>query len=208
MMTSGIETGNSNLENRKPRIINDSMPRYPDDPMARWSDVPTPRVVGDPMNNAMYTCHPVNKERRISNHQRMAMRKYFFAVFLAAAASLIPAAAQKEPFTIEQVMSAPFPSELVAAPAGGMVAWVFDARGVRNIWVAEPPDYKARALTSYAADDGQEIAELAWTHDARAVVYARGGDFETMREAPNPRSFPQGVEQDVWVVALAGGPPR
>ena len=137
------------------------------------------------------------------------MMKHFLTAFLVAAASLgSVAAAQKEPFTIEQVMSAPFPSELVAAPAGGMVAWVFDARGVRNIWVAEPPDYKARALTSYAADDGQEIAELAWTPDARAIVYARGGDFETLREAPNPRSFPQGVEQDIWVVALAGGPPR
>ncbi len=70
------------------------------------------------------------------------------------------------------------------------------------------PITKARALTSYAADDGQEIAELAWTPDARAIVYARGGDFETLREAPNPRSYPQGVEQDIWVVALAGGAPR
>jgi dipeptidyl aminopeptidase/acylaminoacyl peptidase len=63
-------------------------------------------------------------------------------------------------------------------------------------------------VTSYAADDGQEIAELAWTPDAHAIVYVRGGDFETLREAPNPRSDPQGVEQDIWVVALAGGPPR
>ena len=118
------------------------------------------------------------------------------------------AAAQQAPFTLEQVMSAPFPSELVAAPAGGKVAWVFDASGGRNIWVAEPPDYKARALTSYASDDGQEIAELAWTPDARAIVYARGGDFEMLREAPNPRSFPQGVEQDIWVVELSGSPPR
>jgi len=134
--------------------------------------------------------------------------KYLMTAFLTVAVSVGLATAQQEPFTIEQVMSAPFPSELVAAPAGGLVAWVFDARGVRNIWLAEPPDYKARALTSYAADDGQEIAELAWTPDAGAIVYARGGDFEMLREAPNPRSFPQGAEQDVWVVALAGGPPR
>jgi dipeptidyl aminopeptidase/acylaminoacyl peptidase len=118
------------------------------------------------------------------------------------------AAAQQKPFTLEQVMSAPFPTELVAAPTGGKVAWVFDARGVRNIWVAEPPDYRARAITSYAEDDGQEIAELSWAPDARAILYTRGGDFEMLREAPNPRSSPQGVEQDVWVVSLGGGPPR
>lgn len=118
------------------------------------------------------------------------------------------AAAQPEPFTLEQVMSAPFPTELVAAPTGGKVAWVFDARGVRNIWVAEPPDYRAQAITTYAEDDGQEIAELSWTPDARAILYTRGDDFEMLREAPNPRSNPQAVEQDVWVVPLGGGPPR
>ena len=134
--------------------------------------------------------------------------KYSLIAFLVAAASFGAVEAQQEPFTLEQVMSAPFPSELVAAPAGGKVAWVFDARGVRNIWVAEPPEYEARVLTSYASDDGQEIAQLAWTPDARAIVYTRGGDFDTLREAPNPRSDPQGVEQDIWVVALAGGAPR
>jgi dipeptidyl aminopeptidase/acylaminoacyl peptidase len=118
------------------------------------------------------------------------------------------AAAQRKPFTLEQVMSAPFPSSLVAAPAGDKVAWVFDASGARNIWVAEPPEYNARAITWYGGDDGQEIAELAWTPDARAIVYVRGGDFETQREAPNPDSFPQGVEQDIWVVSLMGGAPR
>ena len=94
---------------------------------------------------------------------------------LAALAGPALAAAQQAPFTIEQVMSAPFPSDLVASPAGGKVAWVFDARGVRNIWVAEPPDYKARAVTSYAEDDGQEIDELAWTPDARAIVLCARG---------------------------------
>jgi dipeptidyl aminopeptidase/acylaminoacyl peptidase len=135
--------------------------------------------------------------------------KYFPTAFLLAAVCWgATAAAGTEPFTIEQVLSAPFPSELVAAPAGGNVAWVFGASGVRNIWVAEGPDYKARPLTSYASDDGQEIAELAWIPDGSGIVYARGGDFDMLREAPNPRSNPQGVEQDIWAVTLEGGAPR
>jgi dipeptidyl aminopeptidase/acylaminoacyl peptidase len=129
-------------------------------------------------------------------------------LLLAMLAGSARAAAQQEPFTLEQVMSAPFPSDLVAAPAGGKVAWVFDASGGRNIWVAEPPDYKGRALTTYLSDDGQEIDELAWTPDARAIIYVRGGDFDTLGEAPNPRSIPQGVEQAIWVATLAGDPPR
>ncbi len=127
---------------------------------------------------------------------------------IAALLSGLSAGAQQKNFTLEQVMSAPFPTNLVAAPAGGAVAWVFYARGVRNIWVAEPPEYKARALTSYVEDDGQEIDELAFTPDARAILYARGGDFETHRENPNPRNRPEGVEQAIWVIALNAGQPR
>ncbi|MGH7248079.1 MAG: DPP IV N-terminal domain-containing protein, partial [Pseudomonadota bacterium] len=112
-------------------------------------------------------------------------------------------------FTLEQVLSAPFPSELTAATTGGKVAWVLNEAGARNIWVAEAPDYKGRRLTAYHDDDGQEIAELCWTPDGSAIVYVRGGDFEFIgRPNPNPRSFPQGVEQDIWIVAAAGGAPR
>src|SRR5579863_5936659 len=122
----------------------------------------------------------------------------------ALACTLSLASAQHKRFTLEQVMSAPFPTELVAAPAGGAVAWVFNARGARNIWVAEPPDYRGRAITDYPDDDGQDVGELQWTPDGKAIVYTRGGDLENDKEYPNPRSFPQGVEQDVWVVSTSG----
>jgi dipeptidyl aminopeptidase/acylaminoacyl peptidase len=108
-------------------------------------------------------------------------------------------------------MGAPFPTELVVSPAGGRVAWVFDARGLRNIWVAEPSGagtYKSRQLTRYTQDDGQDIGELAWTPDGRAIVYVRGGDFENDSTYPNPASSPEGVEQDIWVISVEGGAPR
>src|SRR3989442_9856206 len=115
----------------------------------------------------------------------------------------------QQPFTLEQVMSAPFPEALVAAPTGGAVAWVFNDRGARNIWIAAPPDYQGKPVTTYTGDDGQEIGELQWTPDAKAIVYVRGGGPNGRGETPNPHSLPEGVEQDVWVVAVSGGaPPR
>ena len=125
-------------------------------------------------------------------------------------ALLAPAAltAQQSTFSIEQVMSAPFPDELTAAPAGGSVAWVFNARGARNIWVAAPPDYAGRAVTAYADDDGQEVGDLRWTPDTRAIVFVRGGGPNEKGEYPNPHSLVAGVEQAVWVVPVAGGNPR
>jgi dipeptidyl aminopeptidase/acylaminoacyl peptidase len=117
-------------------------------------------------------------------------------------------AAQEATFTLEQIMGVPFPTELTAAPKAGKVAWIFYAQGKRNVWMAEAPEYRPRQITTYAEDDGQDLGELSWTADAQAIVYTRGGDLENDREYPNPRSFPQGVEQDVWSVSLSGGQPR
>ncbi len=111
-------------------------------------------------------------------------------------------------FSLEQVMSAPFPSDLTAAPKGGAVAWVLNEHGARNVWFADAPTYSGRRLTNYRDDDGQEIAQLTWTPDGRALVFVRGGDFEMQREDPNPASLPQGVDQSIWIAALNGGPPR
>ena len=116
--------------------------------------------------------------------------------------------AQQQRFTLEQALSAPFPEELVAAPAGGAIAWVYNAQGARNLWIATPPEYQGRAVTAYTEDDGQELGELAWTPDARALVYVRGGASNSRGEYPNPLSLPAGVEQGLWIVAAAGGPPR
>ena len=111
------------------------------------------------------------------------------------------ALAQSVPFTLDQVMSAPFPSGLTASPTGAKIAWVSSAKGVRNILVAEPPHYRARNITSYTEDDGQELAGLRWMPDASAIVYVRGG-------SANPALNTSGVTEDVWVVALDGSAPR
>jgi dipeptidyl aminopeptidase/acylaminoacyl peptidase len=111
-------------------------------------------------------------------------------------------------FSIEQVLNYSFPTDLIAAPHEGKVAWVLDERGARNIWVAEAPSYKGRRLTNFTADDGQEIDQMDWLPDAKGLVYVRGGDFETGRDNPNPASFPDAVEQAVWIVPLTGDPAR
>jgi len=135
-------------------------------------------------------------------------RNWLWQAVCAAALLCRVGVGQQAPMTLEQVISVPFPTELTAAPTTGKVAWVFNAQGKRNIWVAEAPDYRARQITSYTEDDGQDLGELSWTGDAQAIAYTRGGDLETGQEYPNPRSAPQGVEQDVWTISLSGGPPR
>ena len=49
-----------------------------------------------------------------------------------------PVQAQQRTFTIEQALSAPFTSNLSAAPAKNRLAWIANIDGRRNLWVAEP----------------------------------------------------------------------
>jgi dipeptidyl aminopeptidase/acylaminoacyl peptidase len=110
-------------------------------------------------------------------------------------------AAQPPSLTLDQVLAFSFPSDLTAAPVGGKLAWVSNTRGVRNIFVAEPPAYQPRKITNYTGDDGQELQSLCWLADASAVIYARGG-------TANPASSPQGVSESIWIVPLDGSAPR
>jgi dipeptidyl aminopeptidase/acylaminoacyl peptidase len=111
-------------------------------------------------------------------------------------------------FTLEQVLSAPFPSDLVASRGGSRLAWSLNEHGARNVWVASAPDYKGVRVTAYTDDDGQDLGQMQWTPDGRAVVYTRGGDLEFLgRPDPNPSAITSGVEQDVWMV-VPGQQPR
>ncbi len=114
-------------------------------------------------------------------------------------------------FTLQQVMSGTFNSELQASPKGSRVVWMANAEGKRNVWVADLANgsFAARQLTAYTADDGQDIGDITWTSDGLSVVYVRGGDFEFPgRPDPNPALLVEGVEQAIFIVPVEGGKPR
>jgi dipeptidyl aminopeptidase/acylaminoacyl peptidase len=108
-------------------------------------------------------------------------------------------------FTLEQVLSSPFPTDLIAAPTGERISWVFNAQGKRNIWVAEFNQSKARQLTHYNEDSGQEITNLEFSHDGKWIVYVRGGNTNSAGEYPNPTSAPSGTRQEIHAVSFDTG---
>jgi dipeptidyl aminopeptidase/acylaminoacyl peptidase len=110
--------------------------------------------------------------------------------------------------TIDALMAAPFPTDLVAAPSGGRIAWISSSSGVHNVLVAQGPDHKWRAVTNYTGDDGLWITELSWTGDAKSLVYVRGDGANRQGESPNPAQLQTGTEQAVFAVSADGGTPQ
>jgi dipeptidyl aminopeptidase/acylaminoacyl peptidase len=115
------------------------------------------------------------------------------------------AAARGNGFSIEQVLASPFPSDLIASPKGDKVAWIFDAQGRRNIWVAEAPAFRGRQLTRYQKDDGQELSSPVFSPDGSLIAYVHGGEGNIDKEIPNPTSDPGGAKQEVLVVNVHSG---
>ncbi len=120
---------------------------------------------------------------RLSLERRSMRRTVLFLIV--AAAVMVPffpaqheaaSSSQSASFTLEQIKGYPFPNELTASATGSRIAWAFNERGARNVWVAEGPEFKARRLTNYETDDGQELTSLAISADGKYVVYVRGGD--------------------------------
>lgn len=106
--------------------------------------------------------------------------------------------------TIENLLQVPFPTALTSSPDGKRIAWVFNDRGVRNIYVADVPDFTPRKITSYNQDDGQEISSVQFTHDNARIIFIRGGAPNSAGEWPNPIALQSGVERAIWIMNTDG----
>ncbi|HEX3604228.1 MAG TPA: prolyl oligopeptidase family serine peptidase [Steroidobacteraceae bacterium] len=128
-----------------------------------------------------------------------------------AALLLVTSLAQAQHFSIDQVMSGPFASSLVAAPDAQSFAWSSNHAGRRNIWVAreEGAAFKSAAVTHFTADDGLELSELTFVPRSQQLLFVRGGDIEYPdKPAPNPAELAAGARQEIWRVDLGGGEPE
>src|SRR5262245_25517399 len=137
-------------------------------------------------------------------YTHLRLRSFAFALLF-----LAPQTASR-PFTVDQILGFPSPENLVASPVGSTIAWTFNERGVRNVYVASGPSFEARRVTEYTEDDGQELTQLAFSRDGKTIVYVRGGDHGSNREGdpPNPALLPVAPRVHIWSVAVGGGAPK
>jgi dipeptidyl aminopeptidase/acylaminoacyl peptidase len=117
-----------------------------------------------------------------------------------------PVGAQTKP-TVAQFLSPSSPLELTRAKDVDRVAWVAYERGMRNVYTAASPDFKAARLTSFMQDDGIEVSEVELSDDGSTAIFLRGTEPNRLGWNANPTHDPRGAERAVWAVRTSGGPP-
>ena len=132
----------------------------------------------------------------------MRNHRFFTLSLILTFAVAVAALAADKPFTIEQVLSAPFLSELVSARKADRIAWIEIKQGIRSVYTAAGPDFKPARLTEFNQDDGTDLTGLAISDDGSVVIFVRGHDPNREGWIANPNSSPEGAERAVWAVRV------
>jgi dipeptidyl aminopeptidase/acylaminoacyl peptidase len=128
------------------------------------------------------------------------------AVLLFALCTAISPAQQ--PFTLQQALSAPYATQLTAAPTGHRFAWVEDAEGRHNLWVSDGKPGDARQLTHSTDDDAQDILSVAWSPDGDTLAYTRGAELGADEKPANPAHLQHPTPVQLIVQPLAPDAPE
>jgi dipeptidyl aminopeptidase/acylaminoacyl peptidase len=152
--------------------------------------------------------------RRLANHSRARHASSAFCglagTLLAFVALLVvapaPSAAQ-ERFTIPEILSPAFPSNLVSANAANRIAWIEYERGMRNVYTAVPPNFRPMRLTDYMEDDGNDLSGLQISDDGSVLLFVRGHGPNREGWIANPASDADGAERAAWAMRTDGGEP-
>lgn len=132
------------------------------------------------------------------------MNKFLLPLLMCISIHLLPGQSG-----IESLLSPPFPSGLTGSQDGKTLAWVFNDRGERNIYLAEGDRFRnVRRLTNYSGDEGLAIGSLIFTPDGKHLIYVRGNDDNRSGQAANPAQLQQDTGLELWTVPLSGGTPR
>ena len=120
-------------------------------------------------------------------------------------ADIAPAAKALHVPTMAQFMSAGYPLELVAAKKADRIAWISNDKGLRNVYTASAPGFRAVRVTSFMKDDGVDTTQLSISDDGTTVSFTRGHGINRDGWVASPEADPNGVERAIWAAKTVGG---
>lgn len=107
--------------------------------------------------------------------------------------------------TIENLLSPAFPSSLVSSKDGQTLAWVFNNKGSRNIFVADGKNFNdTKQITKYSDDDGVEITSVDFTPSTKQILFVRGNANNSQGYAANPALLQTDVSRNIFIINKDG----
>ena len=117
---------------------------------------------------------------------------------------LVIAATNCNAQTIDNFLSPAFPTNLTATADGKNIAWVFNYKGSRNVFVANATGSNATKITNYSGDDGIDMGSLSFTPDGDQLVFVRGNGTNGRGEPANPAQLQTSTERIIFAVNKNG----
>ncbi|UJP64430.1 S9 family peptidase [Mongoliitalea daihaiensis] len=130
------------------------------------------------------------------------MKQFFFLILFCWSLASV----QAQRFSVQDISSFPFPSELTASPVDEQLAWTMNEQGKRNVFIAKAPTFEALQITDFLQDDGQEITSLQFSPDGKELLFVRGGEHGSNWDPGlgiNPSQMPFTPKVEIWKVAIA-----
>ena len=106
--------------------------------------------------------------------------------------------------TIENLLSVPFPSNLITDSQGEQVAWIFNDQGMRNIFIAKAPDLTTKKLTGTDSDNGIELSDLIFSPDGKKIIFTQGNSANSRGEAANPAQLQEETDKIIRIMNSDG----
>jgi dipeptidyl aminopeptidase/acylaminoacyl peptidase len=106
--------------------------------------------------------------------------------------------------TMEALLAPAFPSNLTASADGKHIAWIFNNKGSRNVFVADASGNNVKQITNYTGDDGMDMNSLAFTPGGTQLVFVRGNASNSKGEPANPAQLQQSTERMIHHVSTDG----
>ena len=105
--------------------------------------------------------------------------------------------------TLNDILDAPFASDLTVSKDGKYIAWVEYVAGERNIFLASGSEFKTvRQLTHYTGDEGVSISNLAFVGDGSRLIFVRGNSKNRQGEPANPALLQENTEETIFILSL------
>lgn len=124
------------------------------------------------------------------------MRKIFLLLLIAASTGNAQ--------TIETLLSPAFPTNLTASTDGKSIAWVFNNKGSRNVFVADASGNNAKQITNFSGDDGMDISHVSFSSDGNGILFVHGNTNNLQGYPANPAQLQFNTQRTICFIHKNG----